>query len=70
MKQRTRAAATANLTARLTLGARGPSAAPDEPPADEELPGRTDPTRDHVFGNLYLTEKTGGADFTEDDDAR
>ncbi|MGZ0153586.1 GAF domain-containing protein [Kribbella sp. WER1] len=25
-------------------------------------------TRDQVFGNLYLTEKTGGADFTEDDE--
>ncbi|MEU8226134.1 GAF domain-containing protein [Kribbella sp. NPDC048915] len=25
-------------------------------------------TRDHVYGNLYLTEKTGGADFTEDDE--
>ena len=25
-------------------------------------------TREHAFGNLYLTEKTGGADFTEDDE--
>jgi signal transduction histidine kinase len=25
-------------------------------------------TRDQVFGNLYLTEKAGGADFTEDDE--
>ncbi|WP_461000704.1 sensor histidine kinase [Streptomonospora sediminis] len=25
--------------------------------------------RDAVFGNLYLTEKTGGADFDEDDEA-
>ncbi|MET9273539.1 GAF domain-containing protein [Kribbella sp. NPDC003557] len=25
-------------------------------------------TREHVYGNLYLTEKTGGADFTEDDE--
>jgi signal transduction histidine kinase len=25
-------------------------------------------TRDHVFGNLYLTEKAEGADFTEDDE--
>ncbi len=25
-------------------------------------------TRDHVFGNLYLTEKADGADFTEDDE--
>ncbi|MEV0804349.1 GAF domain-containing protein [Kribbella sp. NPDC050281] len=24
--------------------------------------------REHAFGNLYLTEKTGGADFTEDDE--
>ena len=25
-------------------------------------------TREHAFGNLYLTEKTGGADFTEDEE--
>ena len=25
-------------------------------------------TRDHAFGNLYLTEKADGADFTEDDE--
>ncbi|MGW1344478.1 GAF domain-containing protein [Kribbella sp. NPDC002412] len=25
-------------------------------------------TREHAFGNLYLTEKTGGAEFTEDDE--
>ncbi|WP_329478744.1 GAF domain-containing sensor histidine kinase [Kribbella sp. NBC_01484] len=25
-------------------------------------------TRDHVFGNVYLTEKADGADFTEDDE--
>src|SRR6516162_382524 len=25
--------------------------------------------RDHVFGNLYLTEKRGGGEFTEDDEA-
>ena len=25
--------------------------------------------RDRVFGNLYLTEKRGGGDFTEDDEA-
>lgn len=25
-------------------------------------------TRDHVYGNLYLTEKADGADFTEDDE--
>lgn len=25
-------------------------------------------TRDHAFGNLYLTEKAEGADFTEDDE--
>ncbi|TDW21982.1 histidine kinase [Kribbella kalugense] len=25
-------------------------------------------TREHAYGNLYLTEKTGGADFTEDDE--
>lgn len=25
--------------------------------------------RDEVFGNLYLTEKRGGADFDEDDEA-
>jgi signal transduction histidine kinase len=24
--------------------------------------------RDHVYGNLYLTEKVGGAEFTEDDE--
>ena len=26
--------------------------------------------RDRVFGNLYLTEKRGGGEFTEDDEAR
>src|SRR5260370_5336793 len=25
--------------------------------------------RDEVFGNLYLTEKRGGGEFTEDDEA-
>ena len=25
--------------------------------------------RDRVFGNLYLTEKKGGGEFTEDDEA-
>ena len=25
--------------------------------------------RDKVFGNLYLTEKAGGADFTDEDEA-
>ncbi len=25
-------------------------------------------TREHAYGNLYLTEKAGGADFTEDDE--
>ena len=25
--------------------------------------------RQHVFGNLYLTEKEDGSDFTEDDEA-
>ncbi|RZT17398.1 histidine kinase/DNA gyrase B/HSP90-like ATPase [Kribbella sp. VKM Ac-2569] len=25
-------------------------------------------TREHAYGNLYLTEKTSGADFTEDDE--
>ena len=25
--------------------------------------------RDRVFGNLYLTEKRGGGEFTEDDEA-
>ena len=26
-------------------------------------------THEHAFGNLYLTEKAGGADFTEDDES-
>ena len=40
---------------------------PAAPPADEHLPGCPHPVRDQVFGNLYLTEKRGGAQFDEED---
>ena len=41
---------------------------PRAPPADELLPRRAGPDPDQVFGNLYLTEKAGGGDFTDDDE--
>jgi GAF domain-containing protein len=40
---------------------------PNHPPMRSFL-GVPIRTRDHVFGNLYLTEKAEGADFTEDDE--
>src|SRR5262245_63120938 len=40
---------------------------PNHPPMKSFL-GVPIRTRDHAYGNLYLTEKTGGADFTEDDE--
>ncbi|MFI7063631.1 GAF domain-containing protein [Kribbella sp. NPDC050124] len=40
---------------------------PNHPPMKTFL-GVPIRTRDHAFGNLYLTEKTGGAEFTEDDE--
>jgi signal transduction histidine kinase len=40
---------------------------PHHPPMDSFL-GVPVRTRDRVFGNLYLTEKTGGGDFTEQDE--
>ncbi|MEU4191706.1 GAF domain-containing sensor histidine kinase [Kribbella sp. NPDC026611] len=39
---------------------------PNHPPMKSFL-GVPIRTREHAYGNLYLTEKTGGADFTEDD---
>ncbi len=41
---------------------------PAESSADDHLPGRPDPVRDEIFGNLFLTEKKNGALFTEDDE--
>ncbi|MFI7065271.1 GAF domain-containing protein [Kribbella sp. NPDC050124] len=40
---------------------------PNHPPMKTFL-GVPIRTREHAFGNLYLTEKSGGADFTEDDE--
>ncbi|WP_350275727.1 GAF domain-containing sensor histidine kinase [Kribbella sp. HUAS MG21] len=40
---------------------------PNHPPMKSFL-GVPIRTREHAYGNLYLTEKTGGADFTEDDE--
>ncbi|MET7280680.1 GAF domain-containing sensor histidine kinase [Kribbella sp. NPDC005582] len=40
---------------------------PNHPPMQSFL-GVPIRTREHAYGNLYLTEKTGGADFTEDDE--
>ena len=40
---------------------------PNHPPMKTFL-GVPIRTRDHAFGNLYLTEKAGDADFTEDDE--
>jgi signal transduction histidine kinase len=40
---------------------------PHHPPMDSFL-GVPVRTRDRVFGNLYLTEKVGGEDFTEQDE--
>lgn len=41
---------------------------PNHPPMHSFL-GVPIHTRDHVFGNLYLAEKQGAAEFTEDDEA-
>jgi signal transduction histidine kinase len=38
-------------------------------PAMESFLGVPVRVRDHVFGNLYLTNKRGGGEFTEDDEA-
>ncbi len=40
---------------------------PNHPPMKSFL-GVPIRTHEHAFGNLYLTEKAGGADFTEDDE--
>ncbi|MEV0285949.1 MULTISPECIES: GAF domain-containing sensor histidine kinase [unclassified Kribbella] len=40
---------------------------PNHPPMQRFL-GVPIRTRDHVFGNLYLTEKADGAEFTDDDE--
>jgi signal transduction histidine kinase len=40
---------------------------PNHPPMKSFL-GVPIRTRDHAYGNLYLTEKADGADFTEDDE--
>lgn len=42
---------------------------PDGHPAMRSFVGVPVRVRDRVFGNLYLTEKRGGGDFTEDDEA-
>ncbi|MBS2938366.1 GAF domain-containing sensor histidine kinase [Nocardioides sp. J2M5] len=42
---------------------------PDEHPPMSSFLGVPVRTRDRVFGNLYLTEKTGGGDFTGTDEA-
>src|SRR5215472_345848 len=42
---------------------------PDGHPAMRSFVGVPVRVRDHVFGNLYLTEKRGGGEFTEDDEA-
>ena len=41
---------------------------PAQPPADAVVPGRADPLRDEVFGNLYLTDKRSGEVFTDVDE--
>src|SRR6516165_10057001 len=42
---------------------------PDGHPAMRSFLGVPVRVRDSVFGNLYLTEKLGGGEFTEDDEA-
>jgi signal transduction histidine kinase len=42
---------------------------PDGHPAMRSFVGVPVRVRDRVFGNLYLTEKRGGGEFTEDDEA-
>ncbi|HET9080776.1 MAG TPA: GAF domain-containing protein [Trebonia sp.] len=42
---------------------------PDGHPAMKSFVGVPVRVRDRVFGNLYLTEKRGGGEFTEDDEA-
>jgi signal transduction histidine kinase len=42
---------------------------PDGHPSMRTFLGVPVRVRDHVFGNLYLTEKRGGGEFTEDDEA-
>jgi signal transduction histidine kinase len=42
---------------------------PDGHPAMRSFLGVPVRVRDRVFGNLYLTEKRGGGEFTEDDEA-
>ena len=41
---------------------------PPEPSADEELPRSPILLRGVAYGNLYLTEKAGGEEFTEQDE--
>src|SRR5215471_2507483 len=42
---------------------------PEGHPAMRSFVGVPVRVRDHVFGNLYLAEKRGGGEFTEDDEA-
>ena len=42
---------------------------PDQHPPMSSFLGVPIRIRDRVFGNLYLTEKAGGGDFTDDDEA-
>ena len=52
------------------IGAHGDSSGfPAGHPAMRTFLGVPVRVRDQVFGNLYLTEKRGGGDFTEDDEA-
>ncbi len=49
--------------------ARGVFRVPHGHPAMESFLGVPVRVRDEVFGNLYLTNKRGGGEFTEDDEA-
>ena len=52
------------------IGAHGESSGfPEGHPAMRTFLGVPVRVRDQVFGNLYLTEKRGGGEFTEDDEA-
>ena len=47
----------------------GSSGFPDGHPPMRNFPSVPVRVRDEVFGNLYLTDKRGGGEFTEDDEA-
>ena len=48
---------------------RGPFGFPEGHPAMKTFLGAPVRIRDEVYGNLYLTEKEGGAEFDEEDEA-